>query len=239
MTTSKLIRQFHGKDIPIEMLSNMDSLYYRLNNYEESPHQVESAYTNSILITMRYNLARVCEASFELNKTETLYKEILHHEHDSQDVVAHLTLVVLKARDLIPPMTTPERFVSFLNLYCEITIGSLTLKTPFMKRTNNPKWNTSIQFSLHNITEDIIYINIFHNNFFSTKWFVGNVFLSFPSKHPSLLFLFLQNIGYTSASSKVILNKIKVLRKRCQQLEYLLLDEHDFHSNKTLNFDQV
>ncbi|CAF5066054.1 unnamed protein product, partial [Rotaria sp. Silwood1] len=32
------------------------------------------------------------------------------HEHDSQDVVAHLTLVVLKARDLIPPMTTPERF---------------------------------------------------------------------------------------------------------------------------------
>ncbi|CAF5137304.1 unnamed protein product, partial [Rotaria sp. Silwood1] len=48
----------------------------------------------------------------------------------------------------IPPMTTPERY-RFLNLYCEITIGSLTLKTPFMKRTNNPKWNTSIQFSLH------------------------------------------------------------------------------------------
>ncbi|CAF4773079.1 unnamed protein product, partial [Rotaria sp. Silwood1] len=36
MTTSKLIRQFHGKDIPIEMLNNMDSLHYRLNNYKES-----------------------------------------------------------------------------------------------------------------------------------------------------------------------------------------------------------
>ncbi|CAF3987589.1 unnamed protein product, partial [Rotaria sp. Silwood1] len=31
----------------------------------------------------------------------------------------------------------------------------------------------------------------------------------------------------------------KVLRKRCQQLQYPLLDEYDFHSNKTLNFDQV
>ncbi|CAF5049900.1 unnamed protein product, partial [Rotaria sp. Silwood1] len=50
----------------------------------------------------------------------------------------YLTLVVLKARDLIPPMTTPERY-RFLNLYCKIIIGSLTLKTPFMKRTNTPK----------------------------------------------------------------------------------------------------
>ncbi|CAF3852262.1 unnamed protein product [Rotaria sp. Silwood1] len=48
--------------------------------YAEQAHQVEPAYANSILITMRYNLARICEASFEFNKTETLYKEILR-EH--------------------------------------------------------------------------------------------------------------------------------------------------------------
>jgi hypothetical protein len=33
--------------------------------------------TRSILVTMRYNLARVCEASFEFDRAETLYKEIL------------------------------------------------------------------------------------------------------------------------------------------------------------------
>ena len=42
--------------------------------------EVEPAYANSILVTMRYNLARVCEASFEFDKAETLYKEILR-EH--------------------------------------------------------------------------------------------------------------------------------------------------------------
>ncbi|CAF1568251.1 unnamed protein product [Rotaria sp. Silwood1] len=91
MTTSKLIRQFHGKDIPIEMLNNMDSLHYHLNNYEES---LEPAYANSILITMRYNLARVCEASFEFNKTETLYKEILREHSKYVDCVLHLGSMV-------------------------------------------------------------------------------------------------------------------------------------------------
>ncbi|CAF5065798.1 unnamed protein product, partial [Rotaria sp. Silwood1] len=94
MTTSKLIHQFHGKDIPIEMFNNMDSLYYRLNNYEESPHQVEPAYANSILITMHYNSARVCEASFEFNKTETLYKENLREHFKYVDCVIHLGSMV-------------------------------------------------------------------------------------------------------------------------------------------------
>ncbi|CAF3924636.1 unnamed protein product [Rotaria sp. Silwood1] len=69
MTTSKLISQFHGKNIPIEMLNNMDSLYYRLNNYEESP-------------------------SFELNKTETLYKENLREHFKYVDCVIHLGSMV-------------------------------------------------------------------------------------------------------------------------------------------------
>ena len=54
-----------------------------------------------------------------------------------------------------------------MNPYCEITVGSLTLKTPFIKRTNNPKWNISIQFLLYNLMEDNIHINIFDNKFFS------------------------------------------------------------------------
>ncbi len=54
MTTSKLIHEFHGRQI-IEMLNNMVSLHYHLNNYEESRKffekdisYVEQAYANSI-----------------------------------------------------------------------------------------------------------------------------------------------------------------------------------------------
>ena len=103
MTASKLIREFHGKDTPMEMLNNIGSLHYRLNNYEESrkcfergityaeqAREVEPAYANSILVTMRYNLARVYEASFEFDKAETLYKEILREHPKYVDCVLRL-----------------------------------------------------------------------------------------------------------------------------------------------------
>ena len=51
--------------------------------------------------------------------------------------------------------------------YCEITVGSLTLKTPSVKRAINPKWNAPMQFLLYNLLEDLIHINIFDNEFFS------------------------------------------------------------------------
>ncbi|CAF1180570.1 unnamed protein product [Rotaria sordida] len=103
MTASKLIRDLHGKDTPMEMLNNMGSLHYRLSNNEESrkcfekgisyaeqAREVEPAYANSILVTMRYNLARVCEASFEFDKAETLYKEILREHPKYVDCVLRL-----------------------------------------------------------------------------------------------------------------------------------------------------
>jgi RNA polymerase-associated protein CTR9 len=103
MTASKLIRDLHGKDTPIEMLNNMGSLHYRLNNndesrkcfekgisYAEQAREVEPAYANSILLTMRYNLARVCEASFEFDKAETLYQEILREHPKYVDCVLRL-----------------------------------------------------------------------------------------------------------------------------------------------------
>ena len=103
MTASKLIREFHERDTPMEMLNNMGSLHYRLNNYEESGKcfergisyaehacEFEPAYANSILVTMRYNLARVYEASFEFDKAETLYKDILREHPKYVDCVLRL-----------------------------------------------------------------------------------------------------------------------------------------------------
>ena len=103
MTAAALIQNLHRKDTPIEMLNNIGSLHYRLNNHEQSriwfekgisyaeqAREVEPAYANSILVTMRYNLARVCEASFEFDKAETLYKEILREHPKYVDCVLRL-----------------------------------------------------------------------------------------------------------------------------------------------------
>lgn len=51
--------------------------------------------------------------------------------------------------------------------YCEITVGSLALRTPFIKRTINPKWNAPMQFLLYDFHEDLIHISIFDHEFFS------------------------------------------------------------------------
>ena len=73
--------------------------------------------------------------------------------------------------DTCAPLDTDECTLSFfvgsLDPYCEITVGALTLKTPFVKRTNHPKWNILMTFFLHNLEEDVIHINIFDNEFFS------------------------------------------------------------------------
>ena len=109
------------------------------------------------------------------------------NDYDSKPAVAQLTLVVQEAHDLILLTETVARhrwynkkrkciqvlqfnlFVTFivdvLNPYCEVTVGLLTLKTPFIKRTNNPKWNSTMEFLLYNLVEDIIHINIFDNEF--------------------------------------------------------------------------
>ncbi|CAF3921584.1 unnamed protein product, partial [Rotaria sp. Silwood1] len=92
------------------------------------------------------------------------------------------------AKDIIHINIFDNEFFSpngSLNPYCEITVGSLTLKTPFMKRTNNPKWNTSMQFSLYDFAKDIIHINIFDNEFFSPNDILPcslDIFLTQPSQ---------------------------------------------------------
>ncbi|CAF3292996.1 unnamed protein product, partial [Rotaria sp. Silwood2] len=93
---------------------------------------------------------------------------------NSRAVVARLLLVVQEAQDLMPSSITLERHRS-VDPYCEITVCSLTLKTPFIKRTINPKWNAPMQFLLYNLNEDIIHINIFDNKYFSPNENLGYI----------------------------------------------------------------
>ncbi|CAF4397703.1 unnamed protein product, partial [Adineta steineri] len=55
----------------------------------------------------------------------------------------------------------------------EITIGSLSSRTPSVKGTANPKWNVPMQFFIYDLVEDIIHINLFDNKYFSPDENIG------------------------------------------------------------------
>lgn len=119
------------------------------------------------------------------------------NERNPETAIARLNLVVQEAYILTPSPTTASRhrvycfhsnkikydfFLGALNPYCEITVSSLTLRTPFIKRTNNPKWNESMQFPLYNLAEDIIHINIFDHEYFSPNG-LFKCYYFYKSKH--------------------------------------------------------
>ncbi|CAF1543692.1 unnamed protein product, partial [Rotaria sp. Silwood1] len=178
---------FVANEIPNDQLSF--SITMKIN---EKPLILKTQHTNIRTLWVRAinSALEEYQVTEKLILTDKALFTVTNHEHDSQAAVVHLVLVIIEARDLISPTTTVERHRS-LNSYCEITVGSLTLKTPFMKRTNNPKWNTSIQFSLYDFAKDIIHINIFDNEFFSPNENIGYTSIHLIDILPCSLDIFL------------------------------------------------
>ncbi|CAF1464097.1 unnamed protein product [Adineta steineri] len=93
-------------------------------------------------------------------------------DYNPKSAIARLILVVQEAHDVVPSIPTLER-ARTLKSYCEITIGSLSSRTPSAKGTANPKWNVPMQFFIYDLVEDIIHINLFDNKYFSPDENIG------------------------------------------------------------------
>ncbi|XP_011403140.1 PREDICTED: RNA polymerase-associated protein CTR9 homolog [Amphimedon queenslandica] len=87
---SQLLTETVGTDIPPEILNNIGCLHFKLGQYNEAQSHYDQSldrctqecmqdeeYYNSLMVTVRYNMARLHEALCEFEKAETLYKEIL------------------------------------------------------------------------------------------------------------------------------------------------------------------
>ncbi|UJR27176.1 hypothetical protein I4U23_008472 [Adineta vaga] len=112
------------------------------------------------------------------------------NEYETKPAIARLILVVQEAHNLMPSIPTLERF-RIVNPFCEITVGALTLKTPYVKRSANPKWNIPMQFLLHNLVEDIIHINLYDNKYFSADDNIGSTAIRLADILPCSLETFL------------------------------------------------
>ncbi|CAF0815781.1 unnamed protein product [Rotaria sordida] len=196
-----------------EILHDQLSFYIRTKIYEK-PLVLKTQQTNIRTLWVRAinNALEESQIAEKLILADKTLFSTTDQKDNSKSAIAHLMLVVLEARDLIPSITTLERHRT-LNPYCEITVDSLTLKTTFMKRTNNPKWNASMQFFLYDMAEDIIHINIFDNEFFSPNENIGHASIHVKDILPCSLDSFLTQPSqsftqtiYLNTGASVVMN---------------------------------
>merc|ERR1719210_2118173 len=89
-TATKILQDKVEADVPPEILNNVGSLNFRLHKMEEARECFETAFSRAeseaedderyykqIMVTVRYNLARINEALCQHDRAEKLYKEIL------------------------------------------------------------------------------------------------------------------------------------------------------------------
>ncbi|XP_043596134.1 RNA polymerase-associated protein CTR9 homolog [Bombus pyrosoma] len=102
-TVIRILQEKMQADIPPEILNNVGALYYRLGNLKEARKNFkeslarckadalyDSAYYNSIAVTITYNLARLNEALCIFYTAEVLYKFILKRHPNYVDCYLRL-----------------------------------------------------------------------------------------------------------------------------------------------------
>ncbi|XP_046849050.1 intersectin-1-like [Xenia sp. Carnegie-2017] len=57
--------------------------------------------------------------------------------------------------------------------YCEVSLGSQEHKTKVITNTLNPKWNSSMQFILRDLKQDVLCISVFDQDMYSPNDFLG------------------------------------------------------------------
>ncbi|CAF3610041.1 unnamed protein product [Rotaria socialis] len=155
-----------------EMLNDQFSFSIRTKIHEK-PLLLKTQHTN--IRTLWVKTINTALENYQTTEKSILTDKTLFtiKDQEPKSAIARLILIAVEARDLIPSTTSTERHRS-LNPFCEITVGSLTLRTPVMIRTNNPKWNATMEFALYDLVEDIIHINIFDNEVFSPNENIGH-----------------------------------------------------------------
>ncbi|XP_078483653.1 RNA polymerase-associated protein CTR9 homolog isoform X2 [Ciona intestinalis] len=102
-TATSLVRDRVKADVPPEILNNIAALHFRLGNLNEAKKYYEVAlkrcgeesthdevYYKSILVTMQYNLGRLCEEMYQFEDAVDHYKNILRDHSNYIDCYLRL-----------------------------------------------------------------------------------------------------------------------------------------------------
>ncbi|XP_065648095.1 intersectin-2 isoform X6 [Hydra vulgaris] len=86
---------------------------------------------------------------------------------DSNEV-GRLIVTIMEGADLHPSDPTGTS-----DPYCEVSMGSQEQKTKVIPKDLNPKWNSTMIFSVKDLEKDVLCISVFDRDFFSPNDFLG------------------------------------------------------------------
>ncbi|XP_074658567.1 intersectin-1-like isoform X3 [Tubulanus polymorphus] len=84
--------------------------------------------------------------------------------------VGRLLVVVLEGVDLVPSLSDVS---GKSDPYCEVSMGSQEHKTKVLIGTLNPKWNSSMQFTIKDVQQDVLCITVYDRDLFTPNDFLG------------------------------------------------------------------
>ncbi|KAM7308926.1 putative Rho/RAC guanine nucleotide exchange factor [Ixodes scapularis] len=77
-------------------------------------------------------------------------------------------LKLLSFSDVFPPRTSGQ-----IDSYCEVNMASQEHKTHVVSSTTSPQWNTSMQFLVRDLRQDVLCVTVFNKELFSPNDFLG------------------------------------------------------------------
>ncbi|XP_078619328.1 intersectin-1-like isoform X19 [Branchiostoma floridae x Branchiostoma japonicum] len=108
-------------------------------------------------------------ASQQYIETERKKREKAHQARSLRSTGMGRLLVVMQEGYDLQPSDINGRS----DPYCEVSMGVQEHKTKVIPGTLNPKWNSSMQFFVYDIEQDVLCITVFDRDFFSPNDFLG------------------------------------------------------------------
>ncbi|XP_028409524.1 intersectin-1-like isoform X2 [Dendronephthya gigantea] len=109
------------------------------------------------------------KASEDYIETERNERQKAHRARSFRaDNIGKLVVLIMEGSDL---KATDVNGLS--DPYCEVSLGGQEHKTKVITNSLNPKWNSSMQFSLRDLKQDVLCISVFDQDMYSPNDFLG------------------------------------------------------------------
>ncbi|KAG0426335.1 hypothetical protein HPB47_026548 [Ixodes persulcatus] len=108
---------------------------------------------------------KIKDAAHNYRNTEAKQMKVSVHRRPAE---GKLRVVVMQACDLVS-MDRPGQIDS----YCEVNMASQEHKTHVVSSTTSPQWNTSMQFLVRDLRQDVLCVTVFNKELFSPNDFLG------------------------------------------------------------------
>ncbi|XP_072178842.1 intersectin-1-like [Diadema setosum] len=113
---------------------------------------------------------RIQQASKNYVETEKKKREKLQRARSQRSKgVGRLMVVIIEGYELKPSNSVTGR----ADPYCEVSMGSQEHKTRVVPDNLNPVWDSSMQFIVRDLQEDVLCITVYDRDFFSPNDFLG------------------------------------------------------------------